>query len=92
MLRDEPEILPFSSWDTVYRSLCSMLPPERIRYGRSVTGFTQDADGIDVHYDGGNVRADVLIAADGTDSGVAPMPLSVCAFQAPAARIAHAAC
>lgn len=70
VLRDEPEILPFSSWDAVYRSLCSMLPPERIRYGRSVTGFIQDTDGIDVHYDGGNVRADVLIAADGTGSGL----------------------
>jgi 2-polyprenyl-6-methoxyphenol hydroxylase-like FAD-dependent oxidoreductase len=66
---DEPEMLPFSSWDAVYRSLCNMLPPERIRYGREVTGFDQDEHGVDLHFDDGQTeRADVLIAADGTGS------------------------
>ncbi|WP_431822984.1 FAD binding domain-containing protein [Burkholderia sp. F1] len=68
--RDEPEMLPFSSWDAVYRSLCGTLPPGRIHYGRVVTGFEQDAEGVDVHIDGERVRADLLIAADGTGSGL----------------------
>ncbi|KWN13487.1 hypothetical protein WT83_18980 [Burkholderia territorii] len=68
LTRDEPEILPFSSWDAVYRSLCATLPPGRIRYGSAVTGFAQDAEGVDVHLDGERLRADVLIAADGTGS------------------------
>ncbi|MFM0220720.1 FAD binding domain-containing protein [Paraburkholderia dipogonis] len=67
--RDEPEMLPFSSWDAVYRSLCSMLPAERIRYGCEVAGFDQDAHGVDVHFDDGQTEhADILIAADGTGS------------------------
>lgn len=70
VIRDEPEMLPFSSWDAVYRSLCSMLPRERIRYGHSITGFSQDAVGVDVHLDDRTVRADVLIAADGSGSSL----------------------
>jgi 2-polyprenyl-6-methoxyphenol hydroxylase-like FAD-dependent oxidoreductase len=68
--RDEPEMLPFSSWDAVYRSLCSTLPNGRIHYGHAVTGFEQDADGVDIHIDGRKVRADVLIAADGMGSAL----------------------
>ncbi|WP_446903685.1 FAD binding domain-containing protein [Burkholderia sp. YIM B11467] len=68
--RDEPEMLPFSSWDAVYRSLCETLPRGRIHYGRTVTGFDQDADGIDVHFDDERIRADVLIAADGSGSSL----------------------
>ncbi|MBU9611792.1 FAD binding domain-containing protein [Burkholderia multivorans] len=68
LMRDEPEMLPFSSWDAVYRSLCETLPPGRIHYGRTVTGFTQDADGVDVQIDDERLRADVLLAADGTGS------------------------
>ena len=68
--RDEPEMLPFSSWDAVYRSLCETLPRGRIHYGRTVTGFDQDADGVDVHVDNERIRADVLIAADGSGSNL----------------------
>lgn len=68
--RDEPEMLPFSSWDAVYRSLCETLPRGRIHYGRTVTGFDQDADGVDVHVDDERIRADVLIAADGPGSNL----------------------
>ncbi|MDN7908069.1 FAD-dependent monooxygenase [Burkholderia diffusa] len=68
--RDEPEMLPFSSWDAVYRSLCETLPRGRIHYGRTVTGFDQDADGVDVHVDDDRIRADVLIAADGSGSNL----------------------
>jgi 2-polyprenyl-6-methoxyphenol hydroxylase-like FAD-dependent oxidoreductase len=65
----EPEKLPFSSWDTVYRSLCAMLPRNKITYGREVTGFSEHSDGIDVHFDGGeSLSADILIAADGGGS------------------------
>ncbi|KAG8153778.1 FAD binding domain-containing protein [Burkholderia catarinensis] len=70
VIRDEPEMLPFSSWDAVYRSLCGTLPQGRIHYGRSVTGFVQDAEGVDVHLGDQRIRADVLIAADGTGSGL----------------------
>ncbi|WP_321871054.1 FAD binding domain-containing protein [Burkholderia ubonensis] len=66
--RDEPEMLPFSSWDAVYRALCDTLPPGRIRYGRAITGFDQHADGIDVHAEDERIRADLLIAADGAGS------------------------
>ncbi|WP_321810456.1 FAD-dependent monooxygenase [Burkholderia sp. BCC1985] len=68
VMRDEPEMLPFSSWDAVYRSLCDTLPRGRIRYGRAVSGFTQDATGVDVHLGDEHVRADVLVAADGSGS------------------------
>ncbi|TDA42333.1 FAD-dependent monooxygenase [Burkholderia pyrrocinia] len=68
--RDEPEMLPFSSWDAVYRSLCETLPRGRIHYGRTVTGFAQDADGVDVYLADERIRADVLIAADGSGSNL----------------------
>lgn len=67
--RDEPEMLPFSSWDAVYRSLCSMLPAQCMHYGREVTSFVQDAQGVNVQFgDGHSEQADILIAADGTGS------------------------
>jgi len=69
VIQDEPETLPFSSWDAVYRSLCSMLPAQCIHYGHEVTGFEQDEHGVNVRFDDGQtVRTDVLIAADGTGS------------------------
>ncbi|KVU41697.1 hypothetical protein WK69_22310 [Burkholderia ubonensis] len=70
VMRDEPEMLPFSSWDAVYRSLCDTLPPGRIRYGRAITGFDPHADGIDVHVEDERIRADLLIAADGAGSSL----------------------
>lgn len=69
VLRDEPEILPFSSWDAVYRSLCSMLPAQSIHYGRAIASFSQDANGVDILFDDGQRdQAEILIAADGTAS------------------------
>jgi len=67
---DEPELLPFSSWDAVYRSLCSMLPPRAIHYGRTVASVSEDAQGVEIRFDDGvaPAYADVLIAADGTGS------------------------
>jgi 2-polyprenyl-6-methoxyphenol hydroxylase-like FAD-dependent oxidoreductase len=69
VIRDEPENLPFSSWDAVYRSLCGMLPAQCIHYGREVAGFEQDDQGVHIFFDNSPTeRADVLIAADGTGS------------------------
>ncbi|MGA7814891.1 FAD-dependent monooxygenase, partial [Caballeronia sp.] len=68
-LSEERETLPFSSWDTVYRSLCAMLPKDRISYGQEVTGFTECSAGIEVHLNNErSLTADVLIAADGGGS------------------------
>lgn len=69
VLTEEPEILPFSSWDTVYRSLCAMLPKDRISYGREVVDFVEHDEMIEINLDhGDSVSADVLIAADGIGS------------------------
>lgn len=69
VLTEEPENLPFSSWDTVYRSLCAMLSKDKISYGREVIGFTEHDDAIEIDIDGGeSVRADILLAADGVGS------------------------
>ncbi|MFM0609734.1 hypothetical protein PQR05_34960 [Paraburkholderia sediminicola] len=38
---NEPEMLPFSSWDAVYRSLCSMLPAERFATGAKLQALTR---------------------------------------------------
>jgi len=73
--RDDPEMLPFSSWDAVYRSLCSMLPPGTLHYGYEVVGLAEDAEGIEIRFGDGAaaVRADLLIAADGTGSRLRSM-------------------
>jgi len=69
VIHDEPEILPFSSWDAVYRSLCALLPADGIQYGRELQRFEQDTDSVDLFFDDGtHERTNVLIAADGTAS------------------------
>ncbi|MGF6774800.1 2-polyprenyl-6-methoxyphenol hydroxylase-like FAD-dependent oxidoreductase [Paraburkholderia sp. GAS199] len=69
VMHEDPELLPFSSWDAVYRSLCSMLPSAVIQYGRNVTTVAQDAHGIEIQFENGPpIRSDILIAADGTGS------------------------
>ncbi|OAJ54857.1 hypothetical protein A6V36_08430 [Paraburkholderia ginsengiterrae] len=69
VLTEEPEKLPFSSWDTVYRSLCAMLPKHRISYGREVVGFTEHDNAIEIELEGGErISADMLLAADGIGS------------------------
>ncbi|CAN7799241.1 FAD-dependent monooxygenase [Paraburkholderia hospita] len=75
VIRDDPELLPFSSWDAVYRSLCSMLSPNAIHYGHHVARVTEDEDGVDIYFDHSSsaVRADVLIVADGTGSWLRSM-------------------
>jgi 2-polyprenyl-6-methoxyphenol hydroxylase-like FAD-dependent oxidoreductase len=69
VLTEEPEKLPFSSWDTVYRSLCAMLSKDRISYGREVVGFTEHDETIEIDFDRGeSISADILVAADGIGS------------------------
>ena len=70
VIRDDPELLPFSSWDTVYRSLCSMLPPGAVHYGHAVASVAEDAEGVEIRFDDdmAPVHADLLIAADGVNS------------------------
>jgi 2-polyprenyl-6-methoxyphenol hydroxylase-like FAD-dependent oxidoreductase len=71
LISEEPEMLPFSSWDSVYRSLCSMLPSDQISYGKEITSYTERDGGIEVHFDSGNsILADVLIAGDGGGSRI----------------------
>lgn len=75
VIRDEPELLPFSSWDAVYRSLCSMLPSGAMHYGHTVARLAQDAEGVTIQFDehAESLRADLLIAADGTGSRLRAM-------------------
>ncbi|QIB35749.1 FAD binding domain-containing protein [Ancylobacter pratisalsi] len=59
------------SWDVLFRSFRERLPPERYFGGRAITGVTQDGEEAVVHFaDGGTVRADMVIGADGIGSVV----------------------
>lgn len=51
--------------------LLAALHPSTVRVGTTVTGFTQEADGISVALSGGaTLRGDVLIGADGIHSAI----------------------
>ncbi|WP_298799535.1 NAD-binding protein [Pseudonocardia sp. 73-21] len=59
----------FSSWNTIYRTLLDAIGTERYRLGRDVTSFATDGTGVQVCFaDGGAVRADLLVCADGIGS------------------------
>ncbi len=59
---------------TLYKAALERLGPERILCDHHCTGFTQDAQGVDIHFQtsGGarTIRADALIACDGVNSAV----------------------
>jgi salicylate hydroxylase len=70
--------------------LISAVPPDAIELGRQCTGLTQDSDGVTLTFtDGGPVRADAVIAADGIHSVVRehvtsaspPRPSGLCAWR-----------
>lgn len=63
-------VLDFHRAD-LHRVLIDALPVETIRLGTQVTGVEQDADGAAlVTADGGRIRADVVVAADGIRSSI----------------------
>ncbi len=60
---------------TLYKAAVERLGAENIVLDHRCTGFTQDADGVDIHFETGagtreTVRADALIACDGINSAV----------------------
>ncbi|HEY0402085.1 MAG TPA: FAD-dependent monooxygenase [Blastococcus sp.] len=59
----------FSSWNTIYRTLLDSLDPERYLLGREMSTFASDVDGVSVRFaDGEEIRADLLVCADGINS------------------------
>jgi 2,6-dihydroxypyridine 3-monooxygenase len=59
----------FSSWNTIYRTLLDALDPGRYLLGREMTTFVSDDDGVSVRFaDGEEIRADLLVCADGINS------------------------
>ena len=55
-----------AAWEHIYRVLREALPAHRYHRGRSLAAFTQDQDGVVVHFsDGSTATGDVLIGADG---------------------------
>ena len=59
----------FSAWNTMYRTLLGGLDPDRYLLGREMVSFTSDGDGVTVRFAvGDEVRADLLVCADGIGS------------------------
>lgn len=59
----------FSSWNTIYATLLDEFGTERYRLSRDMTSFDIDEGGVDVRFtDGDEVRADLLVCADGIGS------------------------
>jgi 2,6-dihydroxypyridine 3-monooxygenase len=66
---EQPHRYRFSAWNTMYRTLLSGLDPDRYLLGREMTSFTSDVDAVTVRFaDGAEVRADLLVCADGISS------------------------
>ena len=60
-----------TSWDRVHSLLRAQMPEGTYRLGVGVTGFTENAGDVAVHLsDGGTMRADLLVGADGFRSVV----------------------
>lgn len=66
---ERPCRLRFTSYHALHRELLRGVEPGRYRLGREVTGFAQDADGVEVELaDGARDRCDLLVCADGIHS------------------------
>ncbi|MEH2168342.1 MAG: FAD-dependent monooxygenase [Nostoc sp.] len=58
-------------WYRLQQVLASRLPPEIIHLNHRCIGFEQDANGVEIHFDGKkSVDADLLIGADGVNSAI----------------------
>ena len=67
--RSLPQIL--AGWSRIYSLLDAALPAGLLRRGHAVAGFEQDAEGVTVRFtDGRDMRADLLVAADGVRSAI----------------------
>jgi 2-polyprenyl-6-methoxyphenol hydroxylase-like FAD-dependent oxidoreductase len=64
-----PQVL--TAWERVYRLLRDAFPAEHYHRGRGLAGFTQDTDSVTAYFsDGENIKADLLVGADGIRSTV----------------------
>ncbi|MFO1058170.1 MAG: FAD-dependent monooxygenase [Dongiaceae bacterium] len=60
-----------TSWARLYALLSDAVPEQRVRRGAALAGFEQDGEGVTVRLAGGeSLRAELLVAADGTRSTV----------------------
>lgn len=67
--RPLPQIL--AGWSRIHGLLGAALPGGLLHRGHAVAGFTQDGGGVTVRFaDGTDIRADLLIAADGVRSAI----------------------
>ena len=70
---EQPHRYRFSSWNTIYRSLLSLLDADRYELGTEVTGFAERAGTVTVTLSGNSrasrrAGADLLVCADGVGS------------------------
>jgi 2,6-dihydroxypyridine 3-monooxygenase len=69
VLHDEPKEWRYTSWDTVYRALLSDFGDAHYHLGESCSGFSQDAEQVELRFTTGRVeRADLVVFADGITS------------------------
>jgi 2-polyprenyl-6-methoxyphenol hydroxylase-like FAD-dependent oxidoreductase len=60
-----------TGWSRIYQMLRDLFPDDRYHQGKNLTGFAEDDDGVTAMFaDGTEVRADILIGADGSRSTV----------------------
>jgi 2-polyprenyl-6-methoxyphenol hydroxylase-like FAD-dependent oxidoreductase len=60
-----------TSWARLYSLLSEAFPEARVRRGAALAGFEQDGEGVTARLaDGESLRAELLVAADGTRSTV----------------------
>ena len=65
-----PEALPLRAYErsVLHRELLAALPPECIRLDCRVDRVLESATGVHVHFEGGQMDADLLVGADGIHS------------------------